>query len=253
MFLNVEEEKEQSFSTRCTEPARCLVVYELSVVAPRNPVGIEKAPRIFSKFSGPIGEESPHPVDDDDNNVTDLTGAAAGQGTKQKRCKAQALPVCGVLWVCAVGPHLVWNFLRACAHGHWGAGWTRGGSAVLTGFRARVRPVQLLAVLGVDDASTSVLMQGLLASRMQGYSRCGDREHCCALLQSNPRTLSRSSVLMGPSQQLPTAIFLQYSRHCEMRRSNPRTLPRSSVLVGPSQRLLTGVFLPQSRHCVLRS
>ena len=37
------------------------------------------------------------------------------------------------------------------------------------GFRARVRPVQLLAaVLGVDAASPSVLMQGLRASRMQG-------------------------------------------------------------------------------------
>ena len=73
-----------------------------------------------------IGEAARRPVDDDDDDVTDLTGAAAEQGAKHRRGTAQALPVCGALWVCAAGPHLVvWNFLRACA---WALGCTRGGS-----------------------------------------------------------------------------------------------------------------------------
>jgi hypothetical protein len=113
-----------------------------------------------------IGEAARRPVNDnDDDDVMDLTGAAAGQGANRKRVTAHALPVCGALWVCAAGPHLVWNFLHACARGNWGAGWTRGGSAARTGFRARVSQVQILAVLGVDASSSSVLRLARLLAR----------------------------------------------------------------------------------------
>jgi hypothetical protein len=41
-----------------------------------------------------IGEAARRPVDDDNNNVTGLTGTAAGQDAKHQRGTAQALPVC---------------------------------------------------------------------------------------------------------------------------------------------------------------
>ena len=99
----------------------------------------------------------PRPANDDDYDVMDLTGAAAGQSAKRKRGTAQALPVCCALWGCSVGPHLVWNFLRACARGR-ALGCRMDTLRVArTSFRARISAVQLLAVLGVDASVSSVL------------------------------------------------------------------------------------------------
>ncbi len=55
------------------------------------------------------------------------------------------------------GPHLVWNFLRACARGR-ALGCRMDALRVArTSFRARISAVQLLAVLGVDASVSSVL------------------------------------------------------------------------------------------------
>jgi hypothetical protein len=44
-----------------------------------------------------IGGAAWRPADDEDDDVTDLMGAAAGQDAKRKRETAPALPVCGAL------------------------------------------------------------------------------------------------------------------------------------------------------------
>ena len=99
----------------------------------------------------------PRPANDDDDDVTDLTGAAAGQRAKSKRGTAQALPVCCALWGCSAGPHLVWNFLRTCARGR-ALGCRMDALRVArTSFRAWISAVQLLAVLVVDASVSSVL------------------------------------------------------------------------------------------------
>ena len=79
-----------------------------------------------------------------------------------------ALPVCDMLWGFRRGPACCGAW-RVFVHGRALGCLMDTQRVALTGFRARVRPVQLLAaVLDGDAASPSVLMQGLRASCMQG-------------------------------------------------------------------------------------
>ena len=118
-----------------------------------------------------------------------------------------ALPVCDMLWGFRRGPACCGAW-RKCVHG-WALGCRMDTQRVArTGFCARVRSVQLLAaVLGVDAASPSLLMQGLRASRMQGLLPTrglrARRSTCDLCPYSLPTTsLARPSTLPAWSFQL---------------------------------------------------
>jgi hypothetical protein len=147
------------------------------------------------------------PANDDDDYVTDLTGAAAGQIAKRKRGTAQALPVCCRLWGCSAGPHLVWNFLRACARGR-ALGCRMDALRVArTSFRARISAVQLLAVLGADASVSSVLRLA--------RSPCICRLEVCAACARVQVTVSGERLSLG---SLPACARVRFtvSGECQL-------------------------------------